>query len=308
MPIHLPPLSRRRFIAGSLAAGAGLMSRGWLSAAEGVKQADPNRIVLLSDTHIDGNAATLGRGINMADHLRQACGEIVKLDPPPAHVLINGDFALKDGQAGDYATAVELLKGVRESGVPVTVALGNHDHRKRFWAGVADSHKPDAAMKDKHVALIDTPRARWLILDSLDVTDQARGKLGEDQLKWLAEMLDKDAKKPALVMVHHNPEIGEAAGKNGGVADTAALLELLSSRKQAKALFYGHSHRWTHEHREDGLHLINLPANAYVFSPEQPSAWVDAHVGKSGATLELRCLNTGHPWNGQKLPMKWRKS
>ena len=213
MPIQLPPLSRRRFLAGSLAASAGLMSRGWLSAAEAGKQADPNRIVLLSDTHIDGNPATLGRGINMADHLRQACGEIVKLDPPPAHVLINGDFAYGTGESADYATAVELLKGVREAGVPITIALGNHDHRERFWVGVVESHKPDAAMKDKHVALIDTPRARWLILDSLDLTNQVRGKLGDDQLKWLAETLDADAKKPALVMVHHNPEIGRAAGK-----------------------------------------------------------------------------------------------
>jgi 3',5'-cyclic AMP phosphodiesterase CpdA len=311
MPIHLPPLppvSRRRFIAGSLAAGAGLMSGGWLRGAEGESKFDPNRIALLSDTHIDADVKRIARDINMADHFRKACVEVLALDPPPRHVLINGDFAYGTGQAGDYAAAVEMLKPVREAGMPVHIALGNHDHRERFWAGIADSHNPDAAMKDKHVALLDTPRANWLLLDSLNVTNEARGALGADQLKWLAETLDANPEKPALIIVHHNLEIGDAAGHNGGVADTAELLEILSPRMQAKALFYGHTHRWLHEHREDGLHLVNLPACAYVFQPEQPSGWVDTRIGRSGATLELRCLNTNHPWHGQKLPMKWRKS
>jgi 3',5'-cyclic AMP phosphodiesterase CpdA len=163
-------------------------------------------------------------------------------------------------------------------------------------------------MKEKHVAVIDTPRARWIILDSLNETLEVRGRCGEQQLKWLAETLSSDKLKPALVMVHHNPEIGDAAGKKGGLADTDALLNLLSSHKQAKALLYGHSHRWSHERREDGLHLVNLPATAYVFAPEQPSAWVDARTEESGATLGLRCLNPKHPWHGQKVSMEWRKS
>jgi 3',5'-cyclic AMP phosphodiesterase CpdA len=308
MPIHLPPISRRKFLAGSLATGAGLMASSWLRSAEIGATLDPNRVALLSDTHIDANVAKLGREINMADHLRQACAEVVKLDPLPGNLLVNGDFAFNSGEAGDYATAVELIKPVREAGVPVHIGLGNHDNRERFWAGLKDEHKPDAPMKEKHVAVIDTPRARWILLDSLNETLEVRGHCGEQQLKWLAETLDADKSKPALVMVHHNPEIGDAAGKKGGLADTEALLSLLSARKQAKALFYGHSHRWTHDRRDDGLHLVNLPANAYVFAPEQPSAWVDTRVEDSGATLELRCLDPKHPWSGQKVTLEWRNA
>jgi 3',5'-cyclic-AMP phosphodiesterase len=307
MPIHLPPMSRRRFLAGSAAAAAaGLMSPDVLWAADAPADADPHRVALLSDTHICADAARLARDINMAEHLRQTIAEVAKLQPRPAHVLLNGDFALDTGEAGDYATAVELLKPAREAGMPIHIGLGNHDHRERFWAGLPSENRPDAPMKLKHVALIDTPRANWLMLDSLDITRQVRGALGEDQLKWLAATLDAHADKPALVMVHHNPELAEKE-VGGGVADTTELFAVLSPRKQAKALFYGHTHAWNHKRLDDGLHLVNLPATAYVFNPEQPSGWVDARLGSKGATLELHTLDPRHPWQGRKLTMKWRK-
>jgi hypothetical protein len=107
-------------------------------------------------------------------------------------------------------------------------------------------------------------------------------------------------------MVHHNPQFDENA-KIGGLKDTAALLDVLSPRAQAKALFFGHTHRWSHERTEDGLHLVNLPAVAYVFDPEQPSGWVDCLLGKSGATLELHTIDPGHRQQGQRIAMKWRK-
>src|SRR5689334_20537975 len=96
MPIHLPPISRRRFLQGSIAGVAGLASgRLLLGADAGAtgRAANPNRLALLSDTHIHADAAKVARNINMADHFRQACGEVVKLDPAPAHLLINGDLA-----------------------------------------------------------------------------------------------------------------------------------------------------------------------------------------------------------------------
>ena len=46
---------------------------------------------------------------------------------------------------------------------------------------------------------------------------------------------------------------------NYGLVDTAALMETLGPRKQAKAYLFGHSHRWQHDRTDDGLELINLP-------------------------------------------------
>jgi Icc protein len=307
MPIHLPPTSRRRFLKSAAAAGAGLLAPDWLGAQER-REVDPDRVALFADTHVAADQALVARDVNMAEHFRRACAAVAALDVRPAHLLVCGDFAYSAGESADYATAVKLIELVRAAGVPIHVALGNHDHRERFWAAVAGSRKPKAPVNMKHLAVIDTPRARWILLDSLHETLEVRGRLGDQQLTWLGGALDADAKKPAIVMVHHNPEIGDAAGKKGGLADTEALLNLLGSRRQAKALFFGHSHRWTHEQRPDGLHLVNLPATAYVFQPEQPSGWVDARLADDGVSLTLCTLDPKHPLSGQRRSLTWRNA
>jgi len=314
MPITLPPISRRRFVAGSLAAlGAGMLPRAWAFATD-TANADPNRLALLSDTHIAADPATLGRKINMTDQLRQVVGEVLKLSPPPANVLLNGDFAFDTGQSADYASGVKLLEPLRKAGMPIHIGLGNHDNRERFLAALPEEAKRPAPLKDtKHVMRLETPHANWVILDSLDVTKQTPGQLGGDQLAWLAKTLDANADKVNLVMVHHNPAPPPPPGqtepdksKVPGLIDTAALFDVLSRRKQAKALIFGHTHRWSHEQRDDGLHLINLPTTAYVFSPEQPSGWTDAQLQDNGATFELHTLDAKHAWAGQRLNLTWR--
>jgi 3',5'-cyclic AMP phosphodiesterase CpdA len=315
MPITLPPISRRRFVAGSLAAlGASMLPRTWAFGLDAEKT-DPHRVALLSDTHIAADPATLGRKINMSDQLRQVVSEVLKLSPAPANVLLNGDFAFNTGESADYASGVKLLKPLRKAGMPIHIGLGNHDNRERFLAALPEEAKRPAPLKDtKHVMVLETPRANWVILDSLDVTNKTPGQLGGDQLAWLAKTLDAAADKVNLVMVHHNPDAPPPPAratkpdksKVPGLIDAAALLDILSPRKQAKALIFGHTHRWSHEQRDDGLHLVNLPTTAYVFSPEQPSGWTDARLEETGATFELHTLDPKHAWSGQKLNLTWR--
>jgi hypothetical protein len=76
-------------------------------------------------------------------------------------------------------------------------------------------------------------------------------------------------------------------------------------RKQVKAHVFGHTHNWTHFTR-DGLHSVNLPPTAWVFKEGRPQGWTDLRLTESGATFELRCLDTTHPEHGQKLDLKWR--
>ena len=85
--------------------------------------------------------------------------------------------------------------------------------------------------------------------------------------------------------------------------------ELLFSEEHklgfAKALFFGHSHKWDLKEK-DGLHLVNLPAVAYPFAKDQPTGWVDCNLSVTGATLELRAHNDQHPAHGKKTELKWR--
>jgi hypothetical protein len=105
-------------------------------------------------------------------------------------------------------------------------------------------------------------------------------------------------------MFHHNPVSLDPA-KNAGLLDTSELLEILRPRRQVKAVFFGHTHAWR-QFEQEGMHLINLPAVAYPFRPEELTGWVDCKVRADGATLEPRAHDPQHPQHGKTVSLQWR--
>src|SRR5205823_10801422 len=126
----------------------------------------------------------------------------------------------------------------------------------------------------------------------------------------------REKDKPVIVMVHHHPQLPDAATRAttmpatapvpfAGLVDSQALLDVILPRRQVKMLLFGHTHQW-HQGKLEGMHLINLPATAYVFKEGQPSAWVDCTVNDASADLTIRCLDAGHPLNMRKIGLAWR--
>ena len=301
MPLHIPPISRRDFLRRSLAAGAGLLAIRTLRAAD--SKADLNHWALFSDTHVAADPATLRLDVNMADHLRNAVAGVRALSSSPAGVLVNGDCAFDHGLAEDYATFTDLLKPLSESGLPLHLSLGNHDDRDVFWAAIKDARPASPPLASKQVSIVEAGHANWFMLDSLDVTKQTPGRLGDEQRAWLAKALDARTDKPALVMVHHNPVFSD--GKNTGLLDTAELIEILQPRRHVKALLFGHTHTWRLTDH-DGLHLINLPAVAYPFNVKEVTGWMDCHLRADGMSLEMHAHDTPHPEHGKVSELTWR--
>jgi 3',5'-cyclic-AMP phosphodiesterase len=302
MPIHLPPISRRRFLASSLTASAGLLLNRNLLAKE--RKPDPNAWALVSDIHLAADRQKLGRGINMADNFVKVAKEIIDPIRRPSAMLISGDLAFNSGETGDYATVTELLQPIRESGIPIHLTLGNHDQRERFWDALAQIKAAKRPVADHQAALLRAPRANWFVLDSLEKTLSTPGLLGEAQLKWLAKTLDENKDKPALVVAHHN--LSASGGRPAGLKDAEQLLEIIRPRKHVKAYFYGHTHNWGLEQDTSGIHLINLLPTAYLFQEGQPNGWVHAVLERKGIRLELRCLDSKHPAHGETHDLKWR--
>jgi 3',5'-cyclic AMP phosphodiesterase CpdA len=299
MPFTLPPISRRRFLLGS----AGGVSALLLGARVGLsaKSADPNRFALLADTHIDGDPETEARGVVMAKHLEMVSEEVLHSGCKHAAVFVGGDCAYLTGESQDYLTLIELLGSMREAGLPVHLALGNHDNRDRMWAALKEKGSSPQAVVERHLTIVESPYANWFVLDSLDETNKTPGVLGQQQLDWLAEQLDHCAGKPALVMVHHNPDWREGTS---GLTDTEQLFEVCKTRSHVKALFFGHTHHVSFSQKQ-GVHLVNLPPVAYVFNKDDPSGWVDATVRKDGIDLRLRSLDQDHPLHDKITKLNW---
>ena len=296
MPVALVSISRRQFIARSLAGLAGALIAPRLAGAR--PTTNPHRFALLADTHINSKLETRDHNTNMADNLTRVAGAVAGLDPLPAAAFIAGDLSHQTGEIADYEALTALLDPIRGAGLPVHLALGNHDHRLHFLLALP----PDQPPVVKHcVAVIPAERANFFILDSLNQTNAMPGRCGEAQLHWLIAALDARADKPALIVIHHNPDEFNPE-KTTGLIDTRQLLEVLHPRRQVKALIFGHTHDWRVTH-QNGLHLINLPSVAYVYTVGRPSGWVDLQLENDGARLELHALNAeAQP----PVTLKWR--
>lgn len=301
MPIHLPPISRRKFLARTLTAAAGLALAPRLLAA--TKETDNDFWALFSDTHIAANPKHVSHGANMADHLTAVTRELAGLSQNPVGVIVSGDCAFDSGMPDDYGTFANLLTPLREEGMPIHLTLGNHDNRERFWDALKEENLASRPLVDRQATLLETPRANWFILDSLDKTDHTAGMVGKEQLDWLASSLDDHKDKPALIVVHHNPGFH---GVVGGLKDAEAMFKVIRPRRQVKVCIYGHTHDWHTWNDESGIHYVNLPPTAYVFEEHKPSGWVRATLADNEMQLELRCVNPKHPAQGQKKTLVWR--
>jgi len=297
MDIAARRISRREMIAGTLGAGASLLLHQHLWATEA--KVDPNRFVLLADTHVSQDPQKVLRETNPFENFKKAREQYGAVNARPAGLIIAGDCVFLKGEPADYQTLRELTASIP---MPITFAMGNHDHRENFWEAFSAARAKTLPVPDKHVTVVEAPYADWFVLDSLETTAVTPGKLGEEQLKWLDAQLALRPDKPALVLAHHNPD---PPGTSSGLKDMGELLKVLFAHKRAKAYFFGHTHRWTRTQFE-GLHLVNISALAWVFDKDQPHAWVDAVLQPNGISLTLQSLDPTHQDHGQRVELAWR--
>ena len=302
MPVILPKLSRREFLKRAALAGAAAAFAPKLYAELSAKPGDPDTFFLISDTHIAADAAAWNRGVNMADNLSACIRELAAWPVKPAAVIVNGDLALKEGLPEEYTgfgKSVEPLRAL----APLHLSLGNHDQRENFWNAFPRDAAKSKTVPPRQTAFFPGDRANWFLLDSLDITNKTPGELGSDQLSWLAHELDLRPQKPALVVVHHDPQFPTPTS---GLRDTAALMEMLAPRRQVKALIFGHTHDWHIASHASGIHLINLPPTSYLFKQGRPNGWVRCTLAGDSAEFELRSLDAKHPEHAQVKKLEWR--
>jgi Icc protein len=267
---------------------------------------DPNRIAILNDTHIGGKHP---ENSPIPTHLRETVAWLVDQELQPAAVIINGDLALNDGQADDYAHFAKLIAPLREAGIPVHLTLGNHDDRDVFYQVLKVEEPAESPIASRHVSVVRLPKANLFLLDSLKGTNVAQGFLGREQLAWLNRMLDAHTDKPALILAHHNPRLGgDEKYFAGGLEDSEPLWDVLVARAQVKAYIHGHIHRRNYsQHR--GIHILDTPATSFVLNPaESTTGWTMAQFTDQGGEFTTQTHLKGHAWSGAAKKLAWRSA
>jgi len=183
-------------------------------------------IAHVSDTHFGNEVQDPAvRTARVMDHL-------LAMDPPPDVLVVSGDVA-DHGLPEEYAEARAWLD--RWVG-PLAVCPGNHDVRAAFVAGLGIGTR----------TVVETGGSRFVMLDSLiDADETGRvdlGRLGEEQLAWLAARLAEDG-RPSYVCLHHPPAtIGLELMDPIRLLDGDALAAVVADHPQVVAVLVGHAH------------------------------------------------------------------
>lgn len=299
MPIYVPPISRRQFLAGALAAGASMPLLSLGGEGESWEGGDSSEYLLISDVHIGPHLDSLKHNVRPGVEFSHAIEQILTLKKRPKRVIAAGDYAISHGDHGNYRMFHKLTSRLSEAGMSIRFAMGNHDTREPFFEafrGAKNLIDRNAGALGKYVYVMETPRANWFFLDSLHERDRHQAQLGEAQLKWLAGALDARRDKPALIVGHHNPSLASS------LRDTAAFYKVITPRKQVKAYVYGHTHCWNLA-KHEGIHLVNVPTVAAWKDRDQPRGFLTANLHRDGMGLALHVL--GHK-ERKEFDLNWR--
>lgn len=306
MPITLPPMNRRRFLTTTL--GTLLLSPAvWAQDTA----TDSDTWAFLSDTHLPGDREKSGGKPPIkpvetfskvrSDILSGQCGR-------PGGVLVTGDCVYLHGKPEDYRTLLGEFAPLRKADLPVHFLMGNHDNRQAFLEEVAKEigETPPQSIPPRLCSIVETSKANFFLMDSLEKTNYTPGLFGEAQLDWLTTELDKRPDKPAVLFAHHYPDYSAAVVKNPhALMDTEAFFERIKDRRQVKAYIFGHAHVWKILQKH-GIHLINLPTTAWRFDATQPCGWVLATFRDNGVNLTLRSIEPEHRKHNELVELAWR--
>ena len=155
----------------------------------------------LTDLHIGDPAVDDHLFSDTQATLQRVMELVATVQPKPSFIVASGDLSNR-GEAESYAALKEIMA---TSDLPVVYALGNHDTREGFYAGMGiEAAAPDAPYFNDRV--IDG--VHIITLDS-STPGFIGGTIENEQFAWLESVLDTHPDLPKLIVVHHPPALGE---------------------------------------------------------------------------------------------------
>lgn len=265
-------MDRRTFLGSITMLGlAGLADRTEASALArmagkktGKKGIDENLVVFISDLHTKKDNYEEGK-------LKRVLADILAMRPLPKNVIVLGDLAFLTGKPEEYATLKPMLAPLEEAGITLTLGMGNHDRRENF-AACFPEHHAKSVFPDRETYVVETPRADFIVLDSLIEGDDTTtwitpGSVNDAQKEWLTKTLASYT-KPVFVCAHH--PINETQ-----------INEILVGSPTCCGYVFGHRHRWL----KDWIRK-NYSSNRIVRTLCIPSTGHDSDIGYVTFRLE----------------------
>lgn len=220
------------------------------------------RVVQVTDTHLEHAPGGSLLGMDTDHSLRHVLALVGSHGLQPDLVLATGDLA-NHGTEAAYLRCREAFDAL---GVPWYWLPGNHDD-----AGPMGRVLGRGAPRVREVR---APHWQVLLLDST-VPGEVGGRLGEEELAWLAGRLAAGAEPNVLVCLHHQPvPIGCAWLDEQRLEDGRQFLDLLDRHPRVRAVIWGHVHQEFARER-NGVRLLAAPSTCIQFAPHSEGFRVD---------------------------------
>ena len=157
----------------------------------------------LTDLHIGDPSTDDHLFSNTQETLKQVLSLVATVEPKPSFIAVSGDLSNR-GDAESYAAMKEIMA---TTDLPVVYAIGNHDTRAGFYAGMGIKNRHpeapyfhDQVIDGVHVITLDSSTPGFI-----------GGTIETEQFAWLAGVLDTHLELPKLIVSHHPPALGEGA-------------------------------------------------------------------------------------------------
>jgi 3',5'-cyclic-AMP phosphodiesterase len=219
----------------------------------------PVRTILhLSDTHILPNENDQLHGVDSFQNVRDIFQRVAESGIHIDAVILSGDLA-DGGQLASYQRLRPELDRWRDQlQTRVIVAMGNHDARQTFRAGLLDAEASDEPIE--YVTWLEGLRV--VVLDST-VPGAPYGAVRPEQLDWLRAELATPAPEGTILVIHHPPVPDPSPMAGLLTLHGAPELEALVRDSDVVAILAGHAHHAITA-AFGGAFCYAAPASAYT--------------------------------------------
>lgn len=234
-------------------------------------------IAQITDCHLSADPQMKYRGIDAHQNLKALLYNIKRLKPDL--LLASGDLS-EDGSRASY----EALKGYLDPlDIPVLALPGNHDDFE-LLSGVFPGSPIDRVAVSEH--------GPWQILRlNSSLPGRPEGRLQEETLVELENILTSQPRRPHLIALHHQPiPVGSPWIDKYCLFDAEAFLQIVDRYANVKAVVWGHVHQ-AFETDRNGTAMLGGPSSAINGRPGAQKFSADPG-GPACRWLKLSCEAT----------------
>ncbi|MBU0744755.1 MAG: 3',5'-cyclic-AMP phosphodiesterase [Gammaproteobacteria bacterium] len=214
------------------------------------------KILQITDLHLFSDPQAKLVGINSLKTLHQVIAKILDNieQNRPDLIVLSGDVS-QDYSLESYKIAAKILQQFK---CPIVGTAGNHDYLPFFSKIFGNPTQVVTKISDL---------TNWrIILLNSHLSQHVDGRLGNDELNFLQESLDKNSKHPVIIFIHHHvlpvssTWIDKIKLQNG-----PQFLEIIDRYKNIKAVVCGHIHQETSITRQNVI-FLSTPSTSWQFT------------------------------------------